>query len=283
MGMRFYSLWVVILLVSYATEAQDKPTLIILSPTYFSQDLDEKISSENISQVISPALDKEFNVVFEVTNHARLIRKLSSSIPVCTFNSIKTPEREVDILFSSIPTFMHVQRELFTLKSFSKDWQDTVSVEQLLDKNVVLGLVGSTSYQALDPLITKHKSSIAFIWGENSFKQLGELLINKRVDVILDYKSTLEEHLSEEQLSLISSHKIIEYPDYVNGYFACSKTPQGSKAIKLIEQYLRTPKMYDYLHKIHHESNSKEVADKMMAAYEKKYNIRPSIKKTSPY
>lgn len=282
MGMRFYFLWVFILLASCATEAQNKPTLTILSHTYFSQELDEKISSENISQVISPALDKEFNVVFEFTNHARLIRKLSSSIPVCTFNSIKTPEREVDILFSAIPTFMHVQRELFTLKSSSKNWQDTVSVKQLLDKNLVLGLVGSTSYQALDPLIAEHKSSIAFIWGENSFKQLGELLINKRVDMILDYKSTLQEHLSEEQLSLIRSHKVIEYPDYVNGYFACSKTPQGSKAIKLIEQYLRTSKMSDYLHKIHHESNSKEVADKMMATYEKKYNIKLSVKNSKP-
>lgn len=272
--MRLYVNLLFLLFASLSVDAKDKPTLTILSHSYFSKNYDEKVNYENVFYAIRPALNNEFEVELDSTNHARLIRRLSSTEPACTFNAIKTPKRELSILFSSTPTFMHVQRELFTLKDTFENFPSIASIEQLIGKNYVLGVVGSTSYQQLDTIIEKHKSDVAYIWGENSFKQLGELLINKRVDMIIGYKDTLQMYLSDEQFALIRSHKIKEYPEFINGYFACSKTPEGIRAIELIEQYIHTNNMYIYLNDIHRQSNPKVIADKMMELYDSQYNVR---------
>ncbi|UJX27315.1 transporter substrate-binding domain-containing protein (plasmid) [Pseudoalteromonas sp. CF6-2] len=270
--MRLGLLFLIMLTLSIAF-ASDKSKLIILSHAYFDNETDKNSVNYHLVKAIQPALGNEFHLKLQFTNHARQIKRLSSNEPSCTFNAIKTPERKQNMLFSTVPTFMHVQRQLFGLKNELKSKPSDISVEQLLHKNYIFGIIGSTSYQQLDKLFASNASNVAVIYGENPFLQLSNLLMNNRIDFIIGYQETLFAHLTVEQQSLIESRPIIELPKFINGYFACSKTPQGRRAMELMNNYMKTHDMAAYLKEIHTNNSRPEDTQAMLDIYTKTYGI----------
>ncbi len=265
--------FIVILFTLNTATATEKPKLTILSHAYYDNEVDTQTLTRHLDNVLQPALADHFNLVPDLTNHARLMKRLASNEPSCTFNAIKSPKRAKNMLFSTIPTFMHVQREIFALNETIQDELNPVSVVALLNKKRIFGVIGSASYRELDTVFANQKTNVAYIYGENAFLQLSLLLMNKRIDYIIAYREALEAHLSSEQLARLTSRKIAEYPEFIDGFFTCSKTPEGRKAIQLMDSFMLSERMAKYLKQIHKEGNSEQVLNSMLETYSNKYGI----------
>ncbi|WP_217877095.1 transporter substrate-binding domain-containing protein [Pseudoalteromonas shioyasakiensis] len=264
----------VITFISITVKANEKSALTILSPSYFANEYDEKNINQHFYKVIEPALSDEFQLSVQFTNHARLMKRLASEKTSCTYNAIKTPERAKNMLFSNVPTYMHMQRQLFALKPNIDNLPSSVSVESLLANKQIFGVIGSTSYQHLDPIFEKHNAKIAHIYGENPFLQLSKLLLNRRIDYMVAYRESIYSHLDAKQLTLINSRPIKEYPQFINGFFTCSKTAAGYRAIKLFNNYMKSAEMAAYIQQLHSQSNNPDDAKAMLKIYTKSYGIR---------
>ncbi|MEL0639595.1 hypothetical protein V6260_03135 [Pseudoalteromonas aliena] len=253
-----------------------QPSLTLLSRAY-SEDQTERTADRHFYDLFEKVLNSKFEIDTQWTNHARMIKYLSSTQPVCTYNIIKTRQREKLFFFSKAPTTMFVQRRLYGFKETLKGLPDKVSVSKLLADNKTFGIVASTSYQELDNMFSLYQHQIASISSTNSFAQLGQLLAHRRIDMIIDYDYTVRTFLSAEQYEQLDSREIIEYPEFINGYFACSRTIAGKKAISLINSYMQTNDMYDFLKKIHFQTFGPDIAERMMRIYKSDYQISPDI------
>jgi uncharacterized protein (TIGR02285 family) len=261
-------------LLSLPLLADAQYSLTILSRAY-NDDTTERTAEKRFYALFQQILRDEFNITTEWTNHARLIKRLSGTQPVCSYNLIKTKQREKLFLFSEIPTTMFVQRKLFGYKETLQGLPETVSVSKLLSNNKTFGILSSTSYQQLDTMFVDYQHQVASINSADSFAQLGQLLTHKRIDIIVDYEYTVKSFLSDEQYAQLDSRSISEYPEFINGYFACSQTVEGEKAITLVNQYMRTPAMYEFLKGVHYDGFDADTAKRMMHVYETKHNVTP--------
>lgn len=265
--------FIVILFTLNTATATEKPKLTIWSHAYFASEADKLSINLHLAAVIKPALSDTFNIDVEFTNHARVIKHLSSNEPSCTFNAIKTPEREENMVFSKVPTYMHLQRQLYALKSALQPSSEPISVAELLKNKGSFGIIGSTSYRELDEIFANKHHNVAAIYGENAFLQLSQLLINKRIDYIIAYKQALEAHIPAHELDLLTSRRIAEYPEFINGFFACSKTTIGYRAIALIDDFMKSAEMAAYLQQLHRQNNHPDDAKAMLDIYTQRYGI----------
>ena len=270
--MKLLTLTIFICFLSYTSTVFAHPKLTILSRAYINDDID-RTSDKNFYTFFQQILASEFDLSFQWTNNARLIRRLSSSEAVCSYNLIKTKERETQFLFSAIPSTLHVQRKLFAFKSTLKDLPQIVSVSKLLAENKTFGIVGSTSYKELDPIFAHYPNQVVAVNSTNSFAQLGRLLTHKRIDMIVDYDFTLKSFLTNEEYDQLDSRKISEYPEFIRGYFSCSRTEEGKKAIEMINNYIKMPQMYDFLKKNHYTLFDQATAKRIMQVYKNEFNL----------
>ena len=266
--------FIVILFTLNTAKATEKPKLTILSHAYFASEADKLSINLHLAAVINPALADEFDIDVDFTNHARLMKRLSSDEASCTFNAIKTPERAESMVFSKIPTYMHMQRQVYALKSTLKSGTAPISVNKLLKNKGSFGIIGSTSYRDLDDVFANKQYNVAAIYGENAFLQLSRLLLNKRIDYIVAYKQALEAHIPAHELSQLTSRRIAEYPEFINGFFTCSKNTEGYRAIALIDDYMKSAEMAAYIQQLHSQSNHPDDANAMLDIYSKRYGIR---------
>lgn len=265
--------FIVILITLNTATATEKPKLTILSHAYFASEADKLSINLHLAAVINPALADEFNIDVDFTNHARLMKRLSSNEASCTFNAIKTPERAESMVFSNIPTYMHVQRQVYALKSTLESGSAPISVTKLLENKGSFGIIGSTSYRELDEVFANKQYNVAAIYGENAFLQLSRLLLNKRIDYIVAYTQALEAHITAHELNQLTSRRIAEYPEFINGFFTCSKTTAGYRAIALINDYMKSAEMAAYIQQLHSKSNHPDDAKAMLNIYTQSYGI----------
>jgi len=265
--------FIVILFTLNTATATEKPKLTILSHAYFANEFDKNSVNRHLNAVIKPALADEFDIDVEITNHARLLKRLSGNEASCTYNAIKTQNRSKAMIFSTIPTYMHVQRRLYALKSTLKSGSEPISVTELLKSKASFGIVGSTSYRELDSIFADKKFNVATIYGENAFLQLSRLLFSKRIDYIVAYKQTLDVHIPAHELNQLTSRRIAEYPEFINGFFTCSKNTEGYRAMSLINDYMQKVEMAAYIKELHQQMNDPSDAEAMLKIYTNEYGI----------
>lgn len=266
------SLIILLLLVSKMSVADEPITLLSRANAPSDGFLN---SDETFNRLLSHA----FTTKLQWTNQARLIKRLTTNEPVCSYDLIKTPEREQHIIFSELPTTVYEQRKVYAFKSFLDNLPKRVSVLELLEKNHTLGIDSGTSYKELEPILEKYKDQIASISSEDTSSQLPNLLIHNRIDMIIDYEINIQETFSDEQLKKIGSRAIAEYPEYVNGYFACSKTSQGNKVIQALNHLMKSPAIYNYLRQQPQHSYSADTSSGIMLANKQMFVIPPKISK----
>ncbi|MDC9521930.1 transporter substrate-binding domain-containing protein [Pseudoalteromonas sp. Angola-31] len=225
----------------------------------------------NSDKTFESLLNHTINTKLQWTNQARLIKRLMGNEAVCSYDIIKTPEREKHILFSNIPTTIYEQRKIYAFKRTLQNFPERVSVAQLLEKDFTLAVDSGTSYQKLEPVLTKYNEQIAAISSEDTSSQLPQLLIHNRIDMIVDYEVNVLGALTNEQLKQIDSREIAEFPEFVNGYFACSKSELGEKVIKTINILMNTPEIYDRLQKSLQQAYSADTSSAMMLAYSQEH------------
>ncbi|XQF91708.1 hypothetical protein ACOBV8_19670 (plasmid) [Pseudoalteromonas espejiana] len=83
------------------------------------------------------------------------------------------------------------------------------------------------------------------------------------------------EALTSEQFKQLESREIAEYPVFINGFFACSKSTVGDKAIQAINRLMKTPSLYSYFQKNLKQTYSAETTSEMLLAYKKEFDTTP--------
>ncbi|XQF93903.1 hypothetical protein ACOBV9_20695 (plasmid) [Pseudoalteromonas espejiana] len=229
----------------------------------------------NSDRAFTRLLSRSFATKLQWTNQARLIKRLATNEAVCSYNIIKTAEREKHILFSDVPTSVYEQRKLFALKQTFKDLPCGCLLDSLLKKDFTLGVDSGTSYQTLEPIFSKYKDQIAAISSEDTSSQLPNLITHNRIDMIVDYEINVREALTSEQFKQLESREIAEYPAFINGFFACSKSTVGDKAIQAINRLMKTPSLYSYFQKNLKQTYSETNCSEMLLAYKKEFNTTP--------
>lgn len=273
--MKLFKLCTFFYLLSFASFSYSLPTLTILSREY-NGDGTEHTTDKRFYALFQEILSGELKTTAEWTNHARLIKRLSSVQPVCSYNIIKTKQREKLFLFSDAPTTMYTQRKLYGLKETLKGLPETVSVSMLLANKNTFGISLSTSYQQLDTMFADYKHQVASISRAADFSQLAQLLMHKRVDMIVSYDYTLKRFLSDDEYSQLDSRNISEYPGFINGHFACSRTAEGKKAISLLNDFMHSTEMYTFLESIHIGVFGEKITEQIMQIYINQYQVPPN-------
>ncbi|MDQ9091788.1 hypothetical protein RC083_09305 [Pseudoalteromonas haloplanktis] len=208
------------------------------------------------------------------TSHARLFKSLASKESFCTYNIIKTTERESQYLFSTIPTILYEQRRIYSAKDTLNQLPDSVSVAELLSQGKHIAVIGASSYGELDAIFEQYSSQIHFINGESRFARIAPMLFKQRVDLIIEYDQILDEMLTENQYHSLSSRTISEYPLFIEGYFACSKTAVNEQVLKTLHMQLLTEQGYEFINTTHQKVFSPSTAQRMMKLYDEKYHVR---------
>jgi len=254
--------------------AHAKTNITFLSRSYtLDSETEDRTTDTKYHALFQQILGEEFSTQSQWTNHARLIKRLSSKEAVCSYNLIKTPQREANFLFSDIPTTLYIQRKLFAHKDTIKNLPKKVSVSTLLSDKNTFAIIGSTSYKELDKVFAAFPSQVISINGTNSFEQLAQILAHKRIDMIVDHDHNLKTLLPAKQYEQLDSREISEYPEFISGYFVCSKTKSGKQAIDLMNNAMKTSLMYNFIKEYHYSVTPLPIAQRIMQMYKTDYNL----------
>lgn len=251
--------------------AYAKQAVTFLSYEYFLHEEEKSVADERYLNTLTQALSKDFKIEPHKTNLARMLKQLSSQTPACSFNILKTAQREKQFIFSKMPSSMFVQRRLYGLKETLNGFPERVSVSKLLTNKHTFATLTSTSYQELDRVLAMYQHQIVPIIGAGDFSRLAKLLLHKRVDMIIDYDMSVKHFLTPQQYAELDSREIIEYPEFNSGYFACSRTQVGAAVIEQIDALMQSAKMHQPIKQYHYTSFKPEVAARIMAIYKTYY------------
>lgn len=251
--------------------AYAKQAVTFLSYEYFLTEEEKSIADERYLAAFTQALSHKFKVEQYTTNAARMLKQLSTQTNVCSFNILKTTQREKQFIFSAMPSSMFLQRRVFGLKETLKDLPEQVSISKLLANKYTFATLTSTSYQELDSMLAMYQHQIMPIIGAGDFSRLAKLLLHKRVDMIIDYDMSVKHFLTPQQYAELDSREIIEYPEFNSGYFACSRTQVGAEVIEQIDALMQSAKMHQPIKQYHYASFQPEIAARIMTIYKTYY------------
>lgn len=251
--------------------------LTILSRDY---SLDERYATpeHQFYFIFKQALEPELNTKLEWTNHARIFKMLDGDDDVCSYNIIKTPERSKQLLFSDAPTTLFPQKRVYFYPATLNTSAERISIASLLQQKRTFAAVASSNYGQLGELFAAYPKQVSLVKGAESFTQVSQMLLHKRIDFLVEYDYTIKRLLTPSQYQLLTHRAIAEYNEFVTGYFACSNTKVGEQAIEKINALFKTPQMHTFLKQVHYQQFDEPTAAKMMALLETKYGL---IKATS--
>ena len=162
---------------------------------------------------------------------------------------LKNSERAAQMHFS-IPLTLVATHNIYYLSSNFRlqlaldDLQNNaaVSLETLLTDHpeLTLGIVESRSYGTRrDQIINQHKDAIIFRGGDRQSLALIKMLLNGRVDYIIEYPWTITyEQATQNIPAALASATIAESNKHLYSYIACPKNAWGAAAIKSINEVI---------------------------------------------
>lgn len=230
----------------------DKEEIIwLIEDTLEWQDYINKISkstSQDTAAIIMHGLEKlgyQLNIIKSTGERAERMLKNESS--ACMSNRIKNPEREKFSVFS-LPHDLYLGLQLYRVtKKYPLSEQvlnkqgEVISLSQLFQHypKQVLAIPTAVSYGvAIDKQINALASDNIFIRGGNSrIASLANMLLKNRIDYIIYYPQDINS-INHDNVSL-ESYTIAGSPPNFLGHVACSKTAEGKKIIKDIDDILR--------------------------------------------
>lgn len=202
-------------------------------PVQPNEALDKKL----IRQILTHT--KDINYQFHLVNHTKAMQLTLENTQGCLAGVLSTPERRQIFHYSQPFTLVHGLR-LYVLKNsrmqrklqFLQDPNGKVSLDAAWSKNtkVLLGLDAERSYGAeLDPILRAPEKS-QFLYLRQSGVGIGELwpmLVQERVDIILEYPFMLPEAFKQQ----VHSFPVAEATAITAAYFACNKGAAGAEII----------------------------------------------------
>lgn len=166
---------------------------------------------------------------------------------VCHPSALKTPDREAYAHFTQAAMITPVIRALIRKKEWLKSYlnKDVLNVsDYLINQKGPLGIVSQRSYGALiDQVIAqaiRENKNIVQASGRFGSRQLYEMLINGRIDLMLEYpwvsayyKKVMKNHEVE-----VINLSISDFPNYSPAYVACTRNEEGEKIIAALNQFI---------------------------------------------
>jgi len=166
---------------------------------------------------------------------------------VCHPSTLKTSEREKVAYFSDAALITPVIRVLMR----KDDWKERLgsaghlNIEDYIKaNNGVFGIVSQRSYgEEIDELLTKLMSSgdqIIQASGEYGSRQLYEMLVNGRIDMMIEYPwvSAYFKKISYNQDIEVVNLEIENLPRFSPAYVACTRNAAGKAVIEKLNQFI---------------------------------------------
>lgn len=166
---------------------------------------------------------------------------------ICHPSALKTAEREAFAYFSEAAMITPVIRVLMTHRTWKKKFrfQESINISNYLAQDIgSLGVVSHRSYgEVIDKFIeqgVRKNKNIVQASGRYGSRQLFEMLINGRIDIMLEYPwvtAYFNKVMKNHDVKLININ-INDFPRFSPSYVACTRNEEGKKIIKLLNQFI---------------------------------------------
>jgi uncharacterized protein (TIGR02285 family) len=167
---------------------------------------------------------------------------------VCHPSAIKTSEREKIAYFSEAALITPVVRVLMR----KTDWQDRLKSSNNLNiadyinaNNGIFGIVSKRSYgEKIDEVLAHSIASgkqIIQTYGEYGSRQLYEMLLQGRIDMMIEYPwvtAYFKKTLKDEGIEVVNL-EIADFPRFSPAYVACSRNTAGEIVIEQLNEFIR--------------------------------------------
>ncbi|KZN45906.1 hypothetical protein [Pseudoalteromonas luteoviolacea] len=201
--------------------------------------------------IIARNLNNEMAIEFVPASREREWRELKHHENVCLYNKVRTPERETMALFVSLPLMAFPSNRLILRNK--KFVSIEVTLKTALSMGLRIGVTKGRSYGLeIDDFITANTDRLFIGEGNDSAFRLRQMLVQGRLDGIIEYSSVfVTDFPSEEVLKDISFHAIGDTKATIFGYIACSDSKVGRRAVDLFERTLQKRKIQDLIIEAH--------------------------------
>lgn len=166
---------------------------------------------------------------------------------ICHPSALKTAEREAYAYFSQAAMITPVIRALMSKRTWKKLFANQASINiatYLADEKGSLGIVSHRSYgELIDRVIeqgVRKNNNIVQASGRYGSRQLFEMLINGRIDLMLEYPwvtAYFNKVMKNRDVELVNLN-ISDFPNYSPSYVACTRNEEGKKLIEQLNDYI---------------------------------------------
>ncbi|KAF7771502.1 hypothetical protein PCIT_a4095 [Pseudoalteromonas citrea] len=202
-------------------------------------------------------------------------RELETYPNICLYNKVKTPEREAMAVFVEYPLMAFPANRLILR---GQQLPSNVSLKDVIvSKGLRIGVTKGRSYgKVIDDFIEKYAESLKIGEGANSAFRLREMLVQGKLDGIIEYTSVfLNHHLKPEQREGVTFHKIDDAKATIFGYIACANSTQGRKAVSLFELALENKQLQKNIIDAHKDLFFEQEIAFIEQGLSEAYNIQP--------
>jgi uncharacterized protein (TIGR02285 family) len=204
-----------------------------IADTYLKEAQSSLAQYHHINQVMTPA-----RAWHQIAKQDQLI---------CHPSALKTTEREAYAYFSQAAMITPVIRALMTKRNWKKYFANQTSINiasYLAKKEGSLGIVSHRSYgEHIDRVVergVRENKNIVQASGRYGSRQLFEMLINGRIDMMLEYPwvtAYFNKVKKNRDVELVNLN-ISDFPSYSPSYVACSRNEEGKKLIEKLNAFI---------------------------------------------
>lgn len=245
----------VMVLLPFLIQAKDdtKPTITFLSDAISENgELPVNDPAALVLNELKSVLSEHISLEYQHVNRQREWTELAEKDNTCLFYKFKTPERELKGSYSEFPINEFPPNRLLTRSR--DDIPDSISLlSAIKDHGLTVGIVKGRSYgKAVDQVIAANPDSFLQLTGQNSATRLRKMMINQRIDSILEYSIVfIQDYENDPRVGQIRYHELKEATEFSFGYIVCAKSEAGNKALTLFNKTLAEQNMQDFIIQAH--------------------------------
>ena len=251
--------------------AQPIQTMHFMSRSIGGGEFQYEQLEESLFKMIYVTLAPEIDADIFKTALGRGINLIENEANYCSYNILKSEQREKSMLFSRYPSSIYPKRKLFFINPDLLALPQKASIATL-SATYKIGLVAQAYFGALKSTVNVHSDNLVFIEGLDSHKQLVNMLLKGRLDLIVEYQSVLDSYAKETEIKSYSID-ISEYESNEVGYFVCNKSEMGEKVIRKIDQLYQTHAFQQWLKDYHYQHFTQSKAIDLLKVYQNEYHL----------
>ena len=181
---------------SFHAEGKEKPQVIFVSDELASGD--NLIGASLVIEKLRQVLTNQLQFSYIKASRKREWRELTQNNNVCLFNKIKTPVREQGAHFSSLPIQIFPPNQLIVLDNDALP--PAMTIQQAIEVyNLNIAIQAGRSYgEDTDIQLKAFTNKLTAIEGVNSTDRIMRMMINRRVDAIVEYPTVIATNLEEQ-------------------------------------------------------------------------------------